>query len=471
MATAHVGSLATRLRVLRGRAEEAFLAGVAAVEPRERTREAFSYLIRSHAAGGSRTSPVSTAHGWSFSSGRPPARLIVVGAGKAAPGMAAGLEDAVVDSWGAGLPTRVEGVVARAGGRSMDTRWVEITEAGHPLPDERSEKAGRRMLAAAAGAGPDDLVVVLISGGASSLMAVPAEGLALDDLRITSELLLRSGASIREVNAFRKHLSAISGGLLGLAAERATVVCLLLSDVVGDDPSVIGSGPMFGDSSTFGDCLWTAASRDLLSALPVPVRSRLERGAAGSVAETPAPDDIRLSRIHHEVVARGLDACRAAVASSEKSGFHTLLLSHMLQGEAGDLGVVLAGVAAGIHGAGVPLAAPCAVVSGGECTVTMHGNGRGGRNQETCLAAVPFLEGLPAVLLSAGTDGVDGNTDAAGGLVDGLSLARAAARRVDIGSALARNDSGAALRAMGDLVRTGPTGTNVADLRVMLVES
>ncbi len=385
--------------------------------------------------------------------------------------MAAGLEDAVVDSWGAGLPTRVEGVVASTGGRSVDTRWVEITEAGHPLPDERSEKAGRWMLAAAAGAGPDDLVVALVSGGASSLMAVPAEDLTLEHLRIASELLLRSGTSIHEVNGFRKHLSAISGGLLGLAAERATAVCLLLSDVVGDDLSVIGSGPLFGDSSTFGDCLRTAASRDFLSALPLPVRSRLERGAAGTVAETPAPDDSRLSRIHHEVAARGLDACRAAAASCERSGFHTILLSHMLQGEAGALGVVLGGVAAGIHGAGVPIAPPCAVVSGGECTVTVYGNGQGGRNQETCLAAVPYLEGLPAALLSAGTDGVDGNTDAAGGLVDGLSLARAAAGGVDIDQALARNDSGPALQAMGDLVRTGPTGTNVADLRVMLVES
>ena len=248
-------------------------------------------------------------------------------------------------------------------------------------------------------------------------------------------------------------------------------MCLLLSDVVGDDPSVIGSGPLFGDTSTFGDCLRTAASRDFLSALPFPVRSRLERGAVGSVAETPAPDDPRLSRIHHEVVARGLDACRAAAASCERAGFRTLLLSHMLQGEAGSVGVALAGVAAGIHRAGVPFAAPCAVVSGGECTVVMRGNGHGGRNQESCLAAVPYLEGMPAALLSAGTDGVDGNTDAAGGLVDGLSLARAEAEGVDIRGALARNDSGPALQAIGDLLRTGPTGTNVADLRVLLVEA
>ena len=190
------------------------MAGVAAVEPRERTRDAFSNLIRSHAPTRShqairpRTSLVDSLPGWSFASGRPPARLVVVGAGKAAPGMAAGLEDAIAESWGADLPTRVDGVVACAGRGSVGTRWVEIVETGHPLPDERSENAGRRMLAAAGGAGPDDLVVALVSGGASSLMAVPAEGLALEHLRITSELLLRSGATIHEVNAFRKHLSA-----------------------------------------------------------------------------------------------------------------------------------------------------------------------------------------------------------------------------------------------------------------------
>lgn len=395
-------------------------------------------------------------------------RLLVLGAGKAVGPMLAGLLEACAES---ALAAQVEGVVAAPAGvpRPPLPRSVEWIEAGHPLPDAGSEAAGRRMLAVAGGASAGDVVVVLLSGGASALMSVPAPGLARDDLTAVTAALTSAGTPIGELNAVRKHLSAVAGGRLAVTAAPARVVVLVISDVVGDDLSVIGSGPTCGDSTTYADCLAILEKRAVTSAVPARVRAHLEAGAAGAVPETPRPGDLRLAAVEHRILAGTLDACRAMTAAARARSYRSLLVSHLLEGEARELGVVHAGLGAAAARAGIPLEPPCALVTGGEATVTVRGPGRGGRNQETCLAAVSRLEGLPVTFLSAGTDGVDGPTEAAGGLVDGGSALRARHAGVDVEAALATNDSATALAAMGDQLITGPTGTNVADVRLLLV--
>lgn len=425
------------------------------VDPRERTSLAAGTVLER----------------W-FGGAVPPRHLYVLGAGKAVVAMARGVEDAVAETLGSRPDVPISGVLVCPRGGREDVRGLEVLEAPHPIPGPESGAAGRRLLALAAQVRRGDAVLALFSGGGSALVSTPASTpdyeVASEDLEEATRLLLASGASIREVNAVRKHLSSLAGGLLGLRLEEARTACLVVSDVVGDDLSVIAGGPLYGDDSTFGECLEIVGSYGLGAALPRAVAHRLEMGARGSVPETPSPSDPRLAGIEHLVVASGLDACRAAEGRCVELGYRTLLLSHTLEGEARGLGTFHAGLARGVHLAGVPLAAPCALISGGEATVVLRGDGVGGRNQETCLAAVPGLAGLPAAFLSAGTDGVDGPTEAAGGLVDGLSRARAREGGVDVAAALARNDSHTALRALGDLVVTGPTGTNVADLRVLL---
>ena len=442
----------TTLGRLRVDALDAFRAGLQAVDPRERTFLELGSILDDWAARRTRS-----------------ARLHVLGAGKAACAMARGVEDAVTQVFGGRPDALIRGAVVCPRGHPTDTDSVEILEASHPVPGADSEVAGRRLLALASQACADDLVIVLLSGGASALLATPAPEVSREDLEEVTLHLLHSGAAIAEVNAVRKHLSGVAGGLLGLRLRGARAVCLLVSDVVGDDPSVVGSGPFYGDDSTFSESLEIVRRHGLEGVVPASVRRRLESGAAGLVEETPSPWDPRLAGIEHRIIASGIDARRAAETRCVELGYRTLLLSHTLEGEARALGTFHAGLARGVHLRGVPLPAPCALITGGEATVTVRGPGVGGRNQESCLAAAPRLAGLPAAFLSAGTDGIDGPTEAAGGLVDGLSSARARAAGVDIADVLARNDSHTALLAMGDLVVTGVTGTNVADLRIVLV--
>ncbi len=395
-------------------------------------------------------------------------RLIVLAAGKAAAAMTEGLLEGLPDR---GSDLQVLGVVAHPAGSPPLGGDVplEAVPAGHPFPDAGSEAAGRRMLELAHDATRADRVVLLLSGGASSLMTVPVAGLTVGDLRSTAAALSRAGAPIAELNAVRKHLSAVAGGLLGVAAAPAELDVLAISDVVGDDLSIIGSGPAYGDESTYDACLDIMTRRGLLDQVPQGVAAHLRKGARGALPETPRPEDPRLGGVRHHVLAGTLHACRAMAAAAGGQGYHSLVLSHLLEGEARELGVFHAGLGAAAARAGVPVEPPCALVTGGESTVTVQGPGLGGRNQETCLAAVPRLSGLPVTFLSAGTDGVDGPTEAAGGLVDGGSAARAARVGLDIDAALAANDSYTALAALGDLLVTGPTGTNVADVRLLLV--
>jgi hydroxypyruvate reductase len=395
-------------------------------------------------------------------------RLVVVGAGKASAPMAAGIEDLL----GNRLP--VEGVVSVRYGHAVPTRHVRIREAGHPVPDAAGVSATGEIVAALDGATEEDLVVCLISGGGSALMTMPVEGVSLADLQRTTDALLRCGATINEINVVRKHLDAIKGGGLARLAAPARLLTLILSDVVGNPLDAIASGPTVPDTSTFADAAGVLDRYGLWSGVAEGVVTRIRAGVAGEVADTPRAGDPLFENTHTVVVGSNLQACEAAAAAARDLGMQAMVLTTFVEGEAREVGRVLAGVLREIDASGHPLGRPCCVVAGGETTVTVRGQGRGGRNQELALAAATPLRGVDGVLLaSVGTDGSDGPTDAAGAWVDGWTLARAAARNLDAGAALAHNDSYTFFEALGGshLIRTGPTQTNVNDLYVLLADS
>jgi glycerate-2-kinase len=369
----------------------------------------------------------------------------VIAAGKGAVGMLAGVAD---------LPVRR---VVRAG----------LADAAHPLPDDRSVQLGAQALAVAREAAVDDVLLVLISGGASSLLAGPADGITLADKRATVRQLLAAGAPIGELNAVRKHLSGIKGGQLA-AATRARVSALLISDVVGDDPAVIASGPTVPDPSTFGDALAVLARRGGAAAYPAGVSERFRRGAAGAVPETPKPGDAAFDRTTTAVIGGLRNALNAAGEAATALGYRVVIVDAPVVGEARDAARDVADHVHAARGEGTPLC----VISGGETTVTVRGRGRGGRNQELALALAPHVHALggDVAAICAGTDGVDGPTDAAGAYVDTTTLRRAASAGLDSDLYLNNNDSYAFFDRLGDLVRTGPTGTNVGDLQIQLVD-
>jgi hydroxypyruvate reductase len=390
-------------------------------------------------------------------------RVLVVGAGKATPAMAAAAEAILGDRVTAGAITTKHG-------HSRPLRRIATTEAGHPVPDEAGVVGARRIIGLLASAGERDLVLGLFSGGGSALMPAPATGLTLAHKQETTRLLLASGASIDEVNAVRKHLSAAKGGWLAHVAQPARMVCLLLSDVIGDPPGTIASGPASPDDSTYADCLELARRYRLLDRLPDPVRQRLEQGAAGQTAETPKAGDACFSRVVTRVVGNNALSLAAARDEAEHRGYRSLLLSSRIQGEAREVAAVYAALAQEVCASGLPVAPPACLLLGGETTVTLRGSGRGGRNQELALAAAIRLAGQEQVtLLSAGTDGTDGPTDAAGAIVDGGTVGRAAARGLIAAHHLENNDAYPLLAASQDLLVTGATGTNVMDLHVILV--
>jgi glycerate-2-kinase len=346
----------------------------------------------------------------------------------------------------------------------------ESIVGGHPLPTASSEAAGRKALELAASVGADETFLVLISGGASALMAVPADGITLDDKRSTTDRLLRAGADIHALNTVRKHLSAIKGGWLA-ALARGACRALVISDVVGDDPSFIASGPTVGDASRFQDALDVIVRFGGEAAHSPAVVSRLRRGAAdapGAIAETPKPGDPRLARARTTVIGSRRDAAASAASGAAALGYHVLRLDDAVVGEARAAAVShLRAVLAQPAG----MRRPACIVSSGETTVHVTGGGRGGRNQEFALAAAPLLaehDGI-GVLASVGTDGIDGPTDAAGAIADSTTVARAAAAGLSLDAYLLDNDSCAFFRALDDLVITGPTGTNVGDLQVILL--
>jgi hydroxypyruvate reductase len=389
--------------------------------------------------------------------------VYVVGAGKAGATMAA----ALVRLPGLHI---TDGLVNVKYGHTARVRRVELCECGHPMPDTNGIRGARRIAEIARGAESKDLVICLISGGASALLPLPAEGISLADKQATTKALLACGADIHELNTVRKHLSAIKGGQLARLASPATVITLALSDVVGDDLDVIGSGPTVPDRSTFADALDILRRHRLLKRVPKTVRERLRRGAAGEIDETPKPGDPIFARVRNVIVGNNRTAIDAAAHTARALGYRTVVLSTMIEGEAREVARVYAAIAHQIRSSGQPVKPPACVISGGETTVTLRGKGLGGRNQEFVLAAARDIAGMEnVVVLSGGTDGTDGPTDAAGAIADGRTVARAREKGLSAADALAHNDSCHFFDPLGDLIRTGPTGTNVMDVHVVLV--
>ncbi|UEM18841.1 glycerate kinase [Skermanella mucosa] len=387
----------------------------------------------------------------------PKGRTIVLGAGKASAAMA----KAVEDHW----PGPLEGLVITRYGHAVPCRHIEIVEASHPVPDAAGHAAAARVLALAKGAGPDDLVLFLISGGGSALLALPAPGLTLEDKQAVNKALLASGADIGQMNAVRKHLSAIKGGRLGAAAHPAKVISLLISDVPGDDPSVIASGPTVPDPSTFED------ARAVLRRYNITPSEAVQRHLDRGEDETPKPGDPRLADVTNVMIATPQFSLEAAAEVARKAGVTPLLLGDALEGEATEVGKIMAGIALSAATHGHPLPAPCVLLSGGETTVTVRGEGKGGRNVEFLLSTAVALNGAKGIWGIAGdTDGIDGAEEVAGAIITPDTLLRAAERGISAKAKLADNDGHTFFEALGDQVVTGPTLTNVNDFRAILID-
>ena len=390
---------------------------------------------------------------------RPSGRVLVLGAGKSAAVMAAAVEDAWPD-----VP--LSGLVVTRYGHGHPTARIEVAEASHPVPDAAGARAAQRMLDLATEAGPGDLVLFLVSGGGSSLTTLPAPGLSLPDLIAVNRALLASGATIHEMNCIRRHLSAFSGGRLAAAAHPARVVTLAISDVPGDDPTVIASGPTVADPSTFEQARALVAHYRM--ALPDAVTAHL----AAAAEESPKPGDPRLAEADYRFIATPGMALEAAAEQARALGLAPLILGDALEGEAREVGTVLAGIALSARAHGHPLPAPCVLLSGGETTVTIRAEapGRGGRNGECLLGCALGLAGATGIwALMGDTDGIDGSEDNAGALAGPGTLARARAAGLDPRALLAGHDSHRLFAALGDLLTTGPTLTNVNDFRAILV--
>jgi glycerate 2-kinase len=388
---------------------------------------------------------------------KPKGSCIVVGCGKSAAVMAAALEDAWPD-------VALQGSVVTRYGHAVPTRQIEVIEASHPVPDANSERGARRLLERVRGLGQDDLVLALISGGGSALCAAPAPGLTLADKQAINRALLASGANISEMNCVRKHLSAIKGGRLAAAARPARVVTLAISDVPGDDPAVIASGPTVPDPTTFADARAIIARYGIEPSAAV--ATRLQR----ATDETPKPDDLPNSEYH--LIATPMMALSRMAETARGLGLEPLILGDALEGEAREMGVVLAGVARSIRAHGRPLAPPAVLLSGGETTVTLgrESAGHGGRNTEFLLSLAVALGGAAGIWAIAGdTDGLDGMDDIAGAIATPDTLARARAKGFDPRAMLAGHDGHTLFDAIGDAIRTGPTLTNVNDVRAILI--
>jgi hydroxypyruvate reductase len=387
---------------------------------------------------------------------RPRGRTIVVGAGKASAAMARAFEQ----NWRGAL----SGLVVTRYGHAVACERIEIVEAAHPVPDAQGAAAAERMLAMVGGLTADDLVVALISGGGSALLAAPAPGLTLADKQSVNRALLACGASIGEMNCVRKHLSAVKGGRLAAAANPAKVVSLIISDVPGDDPAVIASGPTAADPTTFAD------ARAILAKYGVEPPGAVKAHLAAARDETPKPGDARLAHVQNLIIATPQEALLAAAGVAERASVTPMVLGDAIEGESREVARVMAGVARQVYAHGQPLPAPCVLLSGGETTVTIRGAGRGGRNVEFLLALAIALKGQPQIWAIAGdTDGVDGAEEIAGAIVAADTLSRAERAGMTGADFLERNDAHTFFERLGDQVVTGPTLTNVNDLRAVMV--
>nr|WP_217447030.1 glycerate kinase [Cupriavidus basilensis] len=388
----------------------------------------------------------------------PVGRTIVVGAGKAAASMARALEQA----W----PGPLAGLVVTRYGHAAPTSRIEVAEAAHPVPDAAGQRAAVRMLDMVSGLCPDDLVICLISGGGSSLLSLPLAGISLEEKRTVNQALLASGATISEMNCVRRHLSGIKGGRLAAACHPARVVTLLISDVPGDDPVNIASGPTVCDATTCQDAL------DIVRRYGILLPASAERLLASGSGESVKPGDERLARSEVRMIATPAISLAAAAQAAAAAGIQPYVLGDRIEGEAADVGKAMAGIAFQAAQGTEPFQLPCVLLSGGETTVTVNGNGRGGRNVEFLLSLAIALDGHPNVFaLAADTDGVDGIEEIAGAYADPTTLARGWQREMVPHAFLANNDGHTYFEALGDSIVTGPTLTNVNDFRALLITS
>ena len=391
----------------------------------------------------------------------PKGRTLVIGAGKAAASMALAVEQ----NWPANAP--LEGLVITRYQHGLLTNRIKVIEAGHPVPDESGENAAREILRLVKTLGPDDLLLALVSGGGSSLLSLPVEGVSMEELKATTKELLRSGAPIQDMNTVRKHLSVVQGGRLA-AATKARVLALVVSDVTGDDPTHIASGPCSPDPTTYQDALDIFKRYEVKA--PQNVVKHLERGVRGEISETPKPGDKIFDRVENRVIATAQQSLQAGAAFFRAQGITPVLLGDSVTGEASEVAKVYAALARQICSHGEPFKAPVALISGGECTVTVKGNGRGGRCTEFLLSLAIDLAGEAGIYaLAADTDGIDGSEDNAGALLSPDSLERAGAAGLKPKQLAATNDAYEFFSTLGDLVETGPTRTNVNDFRVILL--
>jgi len=390
-------------------------------------------------------------------------RLFVIGAGKATAPMAATMENL--------LSSKITGGLINVKYKhTAKLNRIDLMEAGHPVPDNNGQQGAEAMYNLVKEAGEDDLVICLISGGGSALLPLPFPGLTLKDKQDTANVLLACGATIHEINAIRKHTSMIKGGRLAQATYPAGLVSLMLSDVVGDDLDVIASGPTVADPSTFQDCMDIITKYNIINKLPETIVRHIKAGMAKRVDETPKQGDPAFERTYNLIIGSNMEAIMAAKQGAENLGYNTLVLSSMIEGETKHVAKVHAAIAREILKTGNPVPTPACILSGGETTVNITGKGLGGRNQEFALAAAIDIAGKKnIVILSGGTDGTDGPTDAAGAIADTTTIKRAEALGLDPFHFLANNDSYHFFEKTGDLLMTGPTNTNVMDLRIMLV--
>ncbi|MFP3952104.1 MAG: glycerate kinase [Candidatus Bathyarchaeia archaeon] len=390
--------------------------------------------------------------------------IYVIGGGKAGGEMAEALEYILGERITEGYINILSGTKA-----DYSTKRITLNEASHPVPDERGLQGVRMMLGLAEKAKESDLIFVLISGGGSALMPSPAEGIPLDDLRSVTRLFLMSGATINELNAVRKHISSFKGGLLAQKCHPARVYSLILSDVVGDPLDTIASGPTAPDSTTYNVAVEALKRRGIWGETPESIKDRLDKGRVGAIDETPKIDNPVFDKVKNIVLAGNATAAEAAMEASKELSYNSMILSTLIEGEARHVGTCLAGIVRELSKYDRPIEKPASIIVGGETTVHVTGEGVGGRNQELVLSAAHRLGGIECVVASLATDGIDGPTDSAGAIVDGYTESRAHEGDYHLEKYLEDNDSNTFFRKLGDVIITGPTGTNVNDLVVMLV--
>jgi len=392
-------------------------------------------------------------------------KIFLFGAGKGTAPMAKALED-ILGEW------LTNGLIIVKYGHGIPLEKTQILEAGHPIPDKAGLEATEELLKQTQECTEDDLILCVFTGGGSALLPAPTFPLTLDEKQETTHLLLECGATINEINAIRKHLSRSKGGRLAKEAYPATIVSLLLSDVIGDRLDVIASGPTVPDESTYSDCIKIIDRYKLSARLPKSVMDHFIKGAASSLLETPKPGDPVFSKVQNLIVGNNRESLLAAKERAISLGYNTIILSSQIEGEAREVAHVFAAIGKEISQANLPISSPACVIAGGETTVSIQGRGKGGRSQELALACAIAIDGWEGIsLLSAGTDGTDGPTDAAGAFVNGATCKRARRMNSDPRDFLLTNDSYTLFASLGDLLKTGPTRTNVMDIICMLVQA